>query len=112
MKCSQFYFLFKLYSGFCSDKMSKNLKFGSEQKKSKPWALCWMNISKNLPAAIMTWVFPSSVSPAEFLFTEPLTCYMLDGILILYCLIATVLYFREKVRCSKRQEELVNIIDS
>ncbi|XP_035533190.1 T-cell surface glycoprotein CD3 zeta chain-like isoform X2 [Morone saxatilis] len=29
-------------------------------------------------------------------FTEPVTCYFLDGILIIYCIIATALYFREK----------------
>ncbi|XP_051260917.1 CD247 antigen like [Dicentrarchus labrax] len=29
-------------------------------------------------------------------FTEPVTCYFLDGILIIYCIIATAFYYREK----------------
>lgn len=35
--------------------------------------------------------------PAGLVFTEPLTCYVLDGFLMAYCIIATMLYFRLKV---------------
>ncbi|XP_076602519.1 uncharacterized protein LOC143330145 [Chaetodon auriga] len=37
------------------------------------------------------------VSCKEVFFTEPITCYFLDGILIIYCIIATAFYFREKL---------------
>ncbi|XP_041806129.1 T-cell surface glycoprotein CD3 zeta chain-like isoform X2 [Chelmon rostratus] len=37
------------------------------------------------------------VSCEVFFFTEPVTCYFLDGILIIYCIIATAFYFREKL---------------
>lgn len=33
---------------------------------------------------------------ADSFFTEPIACYILDGILIIYCIIATGFYFREK----------------
>ncbi|XP_068185008.1 T-cell surface glycoprotein CD3 zeta chain-like [Antennarius striatus] len=36
------------------------------------------------------------VSGDEVFFTEPVTCYFLDGVLIIYCIFATALYFREK----------------
>ncbi|XP_028447040.1 T-cell surface glycoprotein CD3 zeta chain [Perca flavescens] len=36
------------------------------------------------------------VSSKGIFFTEPVICYYLDGILILYCIFATVLFFREK----------------
>nr|XP_020465187.1 T-cell surface glycoprotein CD3 zeta chain-like isoform X2 [Monopterus albus] len=36
------------------------------------------------------------VSCKEAFFTEPVICYFLDGILVVYCIIATALYFREK----------------
>nr|XP_046260876.1 CD247 antigen like [Scatophagus argus] len=36
------------------------------------------------------------VSCEDILFTEPITCYFLDGILIIYCLVVTACYFREK----------------
>lgn len=38
--------------------------------------------------------------PAELWLTSPVTCYILDGFLIIYCLITTALFFREKVRCA------------
>ncbi|XP_037646644.1 T-cell surface glycoprotein CD3 zeta chain-like isoform X2 [Sebastes umbrosus] len=33
---------------------------------------------------------------AEIFFTDPVVCYFLDAFLIVYCLIATMLFFREK----------------
>ncbi|XP_044072391.1 T-cell surface glycoprotein CD3 zeta chain-like isoform X2 [Siniperca chuatsi] len=36
------------------------------------------------------------VSCNEVFFTNPVICYFLDGILIIYCIIATVFFFREK----------------
>ncbi|KAG8000570.1 hypothetical protein GBF38_016977, partial [Nibea albiflora] len=41
-------------------------------------------------------MFLSSACAADDFFSEPITCYVLDGILIIYCLIATAFYFREK----------------
>uniref|UniRef100_A0A673YA58 Uncharacterized protein n=1 Tax=Salmo trutta TaxID=8032 RepID=A0A673YA58_SALTR len=39
----------------------------------------------------------SSVWPVEASMTEPAICYILDGILLFYCLITTLLFFRAKV---------------
>ncbi|XP_070770913.1 T-cell surface glycoprotein CD3 zeta chain-like isoform X2 [Enoplosus armatus] len=36
------------------------------------------------------------VSCKETFFTEPVICYFLDGILIVYCIVATAFFFREK----------------
>ncbi|XP_028991641.1 CD247 antigen like [Betta splendens] len=36
-----------------------------------------------------------SCSGADF-FTDPVICYFLDGFLMVYCIVATALYFREK----------------
>ncbi|XP_078142118.1 uncharacterized protein LOC144539849 isoform X2 [Centroberyx gerrardi] len=36
------------------------------------------------------------VSSTEAYLTEPVICYILDGFLILYCIVATALLFREK----------------
>ncbi|KAK9537798.1 hypothetical protein VZT92_005378 [Zoarces viviparus] len=36
------------------------------------------------------------VSSDEILFTDPVVCYFLDSILIVYCIAATALFFREK----------------
>ncbi|XP_029314496.1 T-cell surface glycoprotein CD3 zeta chain-like [Cottoperca gobio] len=36
------------------------------------------------------------VSSAEMFFTEPVICYFLDAFLIVYCIGATALFFREK----------------
>ncbi|XP_020504391.2 T-cell surface glycoprotein CD3 zeta chain [Labrus bergylta] len=33
---------------------------------------------------------------AETFFSDPTFCYLLDGILVVYCLIATAFFFREK----------------
>ncbi|XP_030283358.1 T-cell surface glycoprotein CD3 zeta chain-like isoform X2 [Sparus aurata] len=45
---------------------------------------------------IVLFVLLVPVSCKDVFFTEPVTCFLLDGILILYCIIATALYFREK----------------
>ncbi|XP_070694066.1 T-cell surface glycoprotein CD3 zeta chain-like [Pempheris klunzingeri] len=37
-----------------------------------------------------------AVSCLEGLFSAPVTCYLLDGILIIYCICATAFFFREK----------------
>lgn len=34
-------------------------------------------------------------------FAEPVICYILDGFMIVFCITATALYFREKVRNSR-----------
>uniref|UniRef100_A0A8C7C9Z2 T-cell surface glycoprotein CD3 zeta chain n=1 Tax=Oncorhynchus kisutch TaxID=8019 RepID=A0A8C7C9Z2_ONCKI len=39
----------------------------------------------------------SSVWPAEASMTEPAICYILDGILLFYCIITTLLFVRAKV---------------
>nr|XP_040057132.1 CD247 antigen like isoform X1 [Gasterosteus aculeatus aculeatus] len=36
------------------------------------------------------------VASTETLFTDPVICYFLDSILVVYCLVATALFFREK----------------
>ncbi|XP_068561077.1 T-cell surface glycoprotein CD3 zeta chain-like [Cebidichthys violaceus] len=36
------------------------------------------------------------VSSDEIFFTDPVVCYFLDSILIVYCIVATALFFREK----------------
>ncbi|XP_038576735.1 T-cell surface glycoprotein CD3 zeta chain-like isoform X2 [Micropterus salmoides] len=36
------------------------------------------------------------VSCKEVFFTAPVICYFLDGILMIYCIVATVFFFREK----------------
>ncbi|KAM6954900.1 uncharacterized protein PEZ65_008129 [Lycodopsis pacificus] len=36
------------------------------------------------------------VSSYEIVYTNPRICYILDSILIVYCIVATVLFFREK----------------
>ncbi|TMS06688.1 hypothetical protein E3U43_016447 [Larimichthys crocea] len=41
-------------------------------------------------------IFMIPLSYADEFFTNPITCYVLDCILILYCLVATAFYFREK----------------
>ncbi|KAG7238792.1 hypothetical protein INR49_030336 [Caranx melampygus] len=43
---------------------------------------------------LFTFLVP--VSCIEGFFAEPVICYFLDGILIFYCVVATVLFFREK----------------
>uniref|UniRef100_A0A3B4G8J5 Uncharacterized protein n=1 Tax=Pundamilia nyererei TaxID=303518 RepID=A0A3B4G8J5_9CICH len=45
--------------------------------------------------------FSLSVCSADNFFTEPVICYFLDGFLIIYCIIVTGLFFREKVSYSK-----------
>ncbi|KAM9850703.1 T-cell surface glycoprotein CD3 zeta chain-like [Aulostomus maculatus] len=55
-----------------------------------------MNI---LGSCMLLFVPPASVSAAEAeesFWTNPCVCYILDGILISYCIIATGLFFREK----------------
>uniref|UniRef100_A0A8D0CZA1 Uncharacterized protein n=1 Tax=Sander lucioperca TaxID=283035 RepID=A0A8D0CZA1_SANLU len=47
--------------------------------------------------SIILIIFVSCVCSTGIFFTEPVICYYLDGILILYCIFATVLFFREKV---------------
>ncbi|KAI3355831.1 hypothetical protein L3Q82_004391 [Scortum barcoo] len=48
-------------------------------------------------AVFVLFVLPAPVScNAETFFTEPVICYVLDGFLIVYCIIATVFLFREK----------------
>ncbi|CAJ1079623.1 T-cell surface glycoprotein CD3 zeta chain-like isoform X1 [Xyrichtys novacula] len=32
----------------------------------------------------------------ETFFRDPIVCYVLDGVLVLYCIVATVLFFRER----------------
>uniref|UniRef100_A0A673Y0X3 Uncharacterized protein n=1 Tax=Salmo trutta TaxID=8032 RepID=A0A673Y0X3_SALTR len=39
----------------------------------------------------------SSVCPVEASLNEPVICYILDGVLILYSIITTVLFFKVKV---------------
>lgn len=41
------------------------------------------------------------VSSAEMFFTDPVICYFLDAFLMVYCIAATALFFREKVSFSK-----------
>uniref|UniRef100_A0A3B5MLI7 CKLF-like MARVEL transmembrane domain containing 6 n=1 Tax=Xiphophorus couchianus TaxID=32473 RepID=A0A3B5MLI7_9TELE len=41
------------------------------------------------------------VSSAETFFTDPVICYFLDAFLMVYCIAATALFFREKVSFSK-----------
>ncbi|KAM4559160.1 uncharacterized protein PAE49_013651 isoform 3-T3 [Odontesthes bonariensis] len=36
------------------------------------------------------------VSCADVFFTDPVICYFLDGFLMIYCIAATALFFREK----------------
>uniref|UniRef100_A0A667Z0Y3 T-cell surface glycoprotein CD3 zeta chain n=1 Tax=Myripristis murdjan TaxID=586833 RepID=A0A667Z0Y3_9TELE len=38
-----------------------------------------------------------SVCPAEAFLTEPVICYILDGFLVIYCLVITGFLFKEKV---------------
>uniref|UniRef100_A0A3Q3XCV2 Uncharacterized protein n=1 Tax=Mola mola TaxID=94237 RepID=A0A3Q3XCV2_MOLML len=40
------------------------------------------------------------VSCGEVVFTEPFTCFLLDGVLLIFSIIATALYIREKVSYS------------
>ncbi|KAK2839956.1 hypothetical protein Q5P01_013696 [Channa striata] len=41
-------------------------------------------------------VLTAPVSCYEVFFTDPVICYFLDGFLVVYCLVATALFFREK----------------
>ncbi|XP_071333398.1 CD247 antigen like [Trachinotus anak] len=45
---------------------------------------------------LMLFVLVVPVSCIEGFFAEPVICYFLDGILIVYCLVATALFFRER----------------
>ncbi|XP_029567994.1 high affinity immunoglobulin epsilon receptor subunit gamma isoform X1 [Salmo trutta] len=45
------------------------------------------------------------VSSAEASMTEPAICYILDGILLFYCLITTLLFFRAKCKSSPEPKE-------
>lgn len=36
------------------------------------------------------------VSSKEIFFTHPVICYFLDAILVVYCIVATALFFKEK----------------
>ncbi|XP_037343714.2 high affinity immunoglobulin epsilon receptor subunit gamma-like [Pungitius pungitius] len=36
------------------------------------------------------------VASSEIFFTDPVICYFLDSILVVYCIVATALLFREK----------------
>ncbi|XP_058477011.1 high affinity immunoglobulin epsilon receptor subunit gamma-like isoform X1 [Solea solea] len=53
----------------------------------------------------------SCLGSVKQLFSEPVVCYVLDGILMVYCVVATALFFREKLSCAESQsvEEDCNI---
>ncbi|XP_018557968.1 CD247 antigen like [Lates calcarifer] len=44
----------------------------------------------------MLFVLLEPVSCTNSFFTEPVICYFLDGILIIYCIVATAFFFKEK----------------
>ncbi|GLD52011.1 T-cell surface glycoprotein CD3 zeta chain-like protein [Lates japonicus] len=44
----------------------------------------------------MLFVLLEPVSCTKGFFTEPIICYFLDGILIIYCIVATAFFFKEK----------------
>ncbi|XP_062258390.1 T-cell surface glycoprotein CD3 zeta chain-like [Platichthys flesus] len=39
------------------------------------------------------------------MFTEPVVCFLLDGILIIYCIVVTALFFKEKLSCGPVEPE-------
>ncbi|XP_034042230.1 T-cell surface glycoprotein CD3 zeta chain-like [Thalassophryne amazonica] len=43
-------------------------------------------------------ILPVSTSTDRYYVTDPITCYILDGVLIIYCIAATALYIREKIK--------------
>ncbi|XP_013867091.1 T-cell surface glycoprotein CD3 zeta chain isoform X2 [Austrofundulus limnaeus] len=47
-------------------------------------------------AAFVLFVLLDPVSCQEVFFTDPVICYFLDAFLMLYCIAATALFFREK----------------
>ncbi|KAF0026591.1 hypothetical protein F2P81_021328 [Scophthalmus maximus] len=53
-------------------------------------------MDKLLTGVFMLFVLPGPVSCTDAFWTEPAICYVLDGILLIYCIVATVLLFREK----------------
>lgn len=82
----------------------------------KLWQILQKNFSKNIPAGLyfrLYWTINSYIllllilfcfcwfSAAAALFSDPVICYFLDTFLMLYCLVATTLFFKEKVSLSK-----------
>ncbi|XP_029385857.1 T-cell surface glycoprotein CD3 zeta chain-like [Echeneis naucrates] len=46
---------------------------------------------------LMLFVLLNPASATDSYFAEPIICYFLDGFLIVYCLIVTAFFFREKI---------------
>ncbi|XP_019111285.1 T-cell surface glycoprotein CD3 zeta chain [Larimichthys crocea] len=55
-----------------------------------------MDVQRRGVFVLFVLLVPVSCGNADEFFTNPITCYVLDCILILYCLVATAFYFREK----------------
>ncbi|KAL7384722.1 hypothetical protein ABVT39_007544 [Epinephelus coioides] len=45
---------------------------------------------------LVLFVLVVPVSSKEIFFTHPVICYFLDAILVVYCIVATALFFKEK----------------
>ncbi|KAM9343368.1 T-cell surface glycoprotein CD3 zeta chain-like [Pholidichthys leucotaenia] len=55
--------------------------------------------------AFVVFVLLQPVCCSEVFFTDPVLCYILDGFLVVYCIIATALFFREKFYGPKSTKE-------
>ncbi|XP_056245122.1 CD247 antigen like [Seriola aureovittata] len=49
-----------------------------------------------MTGVFLLFVLPVPVSCIEGFFAEPVICYFLDGVLMIYCIVATAFFFREK----------------